>query len=164
MEGENRILRAEAALRERVFNPSAANRALFAETLEIALDTPVSAFKLLQRKDLTTDMVSALAPEAFEGLSLEERSFLESRVRYEGYVRREKDRLERLRPFEARPIPEDFRYLGIPGLSHEIVEKCTRKRPRTVGDVARLPGVTPAAVAIISAHVARAGAGGPLPT
>ena len=164
MEGENRILRAEAALRERVFNPSAANRALFAETLEIALDAPVSAFKLLQRKDLSTDRVSVLAPEAFEGLSLEERSFLESRVRYEGYIRREKDRLERLRPFEARPIPEDFRYLGIPGLSHEIVEKCTRKRPRTVGDVARLPGVTPAAVAIISAHVARAGAGGPLPT
>ena len=159
MEGENRILRAEAALRERVFNPSAANRALFAETLDIALDVPVSAFKLLQRKDLLSDRISAVAPEAFEGLSSEERSYLESRVRYEGYIRREKERLERLKPFESRPIPEDFRYAGLPGLSHEIVEKCTRKRPRTVGDVARLPGVTPAAVAIISAHVARFGGG-----
>ena len=117
----------------------------------------------MQRKDLSPHRVAALAPEAFEGLSLEERTYLESRVRYEGYIRREKDRLERLKPFEARPIPEDFHYAGIPGLSHEVVEKCTRKRPRTVGDVARLPGVTPAAVAIISAHVARAGAGGPRP-
>jgi len=163
MEGENRILRAEAALRERVFNPSAANRALFAEGLGIALDVPVSAFKLLQRKDLQSHRVAAVAPDAFEGLSPEERSYLESRVRYEGYIRREKERLEKLKPFESRRIPEDFRYAGLPGLSHEIVEKCTRKRPRTVGDVARLPGVTPAAVAIISAHVARF-RGGPQPS
>ena len=133
------------------------------KTLDIALDVPVSAFKLLQRKDLQSNRVAAVAPEAFEGLSSEERSYLESRVRYEGYIRREKERLERLKPFESRRIPEDFRYAGLPGLSHEIVEKCTRKRPRTVGDVARLPGVTPAAVAIISAHVARFG-GGPPPS
>jgi tRNA uridine 5-carboxymethylaminomethyl modification enzyme len=100
-------------------------------------------------------------PEAFESLSPEERSFLESRVRYDGYIRREKERLERLKPFDSRPIPADFRYAGLPGLSHEVVEKCTRKRPRTLGEAARLPGVTPAAVAIISAHVARSGTGSP---
>ena len=99
-------------------------------------------------------------PEAFEGLSPEELSYLESRIRYEGYIRRETERLERLKPFDSRPIPEDFRYAGLPGLSREVVEKCTRKRPRTVGEAARLPGVTPAAVAIISAHVARSAAGG----
>ena len=58
----------------------------------------------------------------------------------------------------ARPIPEGFFYAGVPGLSREVVEKCTRKRPRTIGEAARLPGVTPAAIAIISAHVARSGA------
>ena len=159
MEGEERIRRAEETLRARVYNPSAENRLRFAELFGIAQETPVTAHKLLQRKDLETGSVAALVPEAFEGLSQEERSFLESRVRYEGYIRREKERLERLKPFDSRPIPLDFRYDGLPGLSHEVVEKCTRKRPRTLGEAARLPGVTPAAVAIISAHVARAGAG-----
>jgi tRNA uridine 5-carboxymethylaminomethyl modification enzyme len=159
MEGELRIRRAEAVLRQRVFNPTAENRRLFAEALGIALESPVAAYKLLQRQDLIVDGVKYLVPEAFRDLSPEERCYLESRIRYEGYIRREKERLERLEPFDSRPIPEDFRYAGIPGLSHEVVEKCTRKRPRTLGEASRLPGVTPAAVAIISAHVARSGAG-----
>jgi tRNA uridine 5-carboxymethylaminomethyl modification enzyme len=79
-------------------------------------------------------------------------------VRYSGYIRREKEKLERLKPFEARAIPTDFDYSGIAGLTREAVEKCSRRRPRTVGEAARIPGVTPAAVAIISAHVARGGA------
>ena len=160
MDGENRIRGAEAALLARVFNPTAANRELFEQALEVTLDAPVSAYKLLQRKDLSANRIMAVAPELFEGLSREEISFLESRIRYEGYIRREKERLERLRPFEARSIPEDFEYAALPGLSREVVEKCVRKRPRTIGDAARLPGVTPAAVAIISAHVAKSGSRG----
>jgi tRNA uridine 5-carboxymethylaminomethyl modification enzyme len=62
-----------------------------------------------------------------------------------------------LRPLESRPIPERFDYAGIAGLSREVVEKCSRRRPRTVGEASRIPGVTPAAVAIISAYVARGG-------
>jgi tRNA uridine 5-carboxymethylaminomethyl modification enzyme len=161
MDGEERIRRAEETLRTRIYNPSAKNRARFAEILGVGLEAPVTAYKLLQRNDLSSNRVAALVPEAFESLSPEERSFLESRVRYDGYIRREKERLERLKPFDSRPIPADFRYAGLPGLSHEVVEKCTRKRPRTLGEAARLPGVTPAAVAIISAHVARSGTGSP---
>jgi tRNA uridine 5-carboxymethylaminomethyl modification enzyme len=78
-----------------------------------------------------------------------------SRVRYEGYVRREKDRVERMKPLESRRIPEDFDYADVSGLSREIVEKCSKRRPRTVGEASRIPGVTPAAVAIISARVGR---------
>jgi tRNA uridine 5-carboxymethylaminomethyl modification enzyme len=88
-------------------------------------------------------------------LTREEKSILENRVRYEGYIRREKDRLEQLRAIEGRRIPEGFDYAGLSGLSHEVIEKCSRRRPRTVGEASRIPGVTPAAVAIISAHVAR---------
>ncbi len=58
--------------------------------------------------------------------------------------------------------PGDFDYEGIPGLSREAVEKCSRRKPRTIGEASRIPGVTPAAVAIISAHVARAGGSAPL--
>jgi tRNA uridine 5-carboxymethylaminomethyl modification enzyme len=78
-------------------------------------------------------------------------------VRYEGYIARERERMERLRPLEERAIPSDFCYEGLPGLSREVVEKCSRRRPRTIGEASRIAGVTPAAVAIISAHVARGG-------
>ncbi len=159
MRGEERLREAEATLRQRVFNPSAENRTLLRDGLGIEFEAPVSAFKLLQRNDLTVAALAALAPEAFEGLSREQISHLESRVRYEGYIRREMERLERLKPFESRRIPDGFAYEAIAGLSREVVEKCARRRPRTIGDASRIPGVTPAAVAIISAHVIRAGQG-----
>jgi tRNA uridine 5-carboxymethylaminomethyl modification enzyme len=157
MRGEERLRRGEEALRGRVFNPNVENRELLRAKLGVEFETPVSAFKLLQRNDLSAITLAAVAPEAFEGLSAEQVSYLESRVRYEGYIRREMERLERLRPFESRAIPETVAYEKIPGLSREVVEKCARKRPRTVGEASRIPGVTPAAIAIISAHVARAG-------
>ena len=157
MRGEERLRRGEEVLRRRVFNPSAENRELLHEKLGIEIDVPVSAFKLLQRNDLSSAAVSSVAPEAFEGLSAEQVSYLESRVRYEGYIRRELERLDRLKPFESRPIPEGLAYETIPGLSREVIEKCARRKPRTVGEASRIPGVTPAAIAIISAHVVRAG-------
>jgi tRNA uridine 5-carboxymethylaminomethyl modification enzyme len=163
MRSEARLREAEAALRERVFNPSLATRSLFREKLGIELETPASAYKLLQRKDLNVERLETIEPLAFAGLDREERSILESRVRYEGYIRRERERLEHLRPFESRAIPEGFPYAGIPGLSHEAIEQCARRKPRTVGEASRIPGVTPAAVAIISAHVARAGRAGGSP-
>ena len=76
-------------------------------------------------------------------------------MRYEGYIRRETDRVERMKPLEGRRIPEDFEYESVPGLSREVIQSCTRKRPRTLGEAGRIPGVTPAAVAIICAHVVR---------
>jgi tRNA uridine 5-carboxymethylaminomethyl modification enzyme len=161
---EERLRYAERELSECVFNPTENNRALLSEALGIEPDTPVTARKLLQRNDLDATAVWALAPivDVAAILSREERAILETRVRYEGYIRREQERLDRLKPFESRAIPGDFDYEGIPGLSREAVEKCSLRKPRTIGEASRIPGMTPAAVAIISAHVARAGGSTPL--
>ena len=161
MRGEERLREAEGQLRKRVLTPSNQNRELLREKLGIELESPTSLFKLLQRQDLDVFGLGALAPEVFEGLSRNETLILQNRVRYEGYIRRENERLERLRPMESRPIPRGFPYAGIPGLSVEVVEKCARRQPRTVGEAARISGVTPAALAIISAHVARGGNAAP---
>jgi tRNA uridine 5-carboxymethylaminomethyl modification enzyme len=155
MRGEERLRRAQREIQDRVFNPSKQNRDRLVQELDVEIDTPTSVCKLLQRQDLDVDRVALIAPELFDGLSREERSILQARVRYDGYIRRELERLEHLRPLESQRIPDEFGYAGIPGLSHEVVEKCSRRRPRTVGEASRIPGVTPAAVAIISAHVAR---------
>jgi tRNA uridine 5-carboxymethylaminomethyl modification enzyme len=61
----------------------------------------------------------------------------------------------RARAQETRAIPVHFEYHGIPGLSREVVERLSDIRPETIGQAARVPGVTPAAVAIVAARVAR---------
>jgi tRNA uridine 5-carboxymethylaminomethyl modification enzyme len=158
MRSEERVRIAERGLRERTYTPSIENRRLFEEAAGIELSAPTTAFKLLQRKDLSVDVLARAAPDLFESMTHEELRILENRVRYEGYIRRERERLERSKPFESRRIPPGFRYAGLPGLSTEAAEQCARRRPGTLGEAARIPGVTPAAIAIISAHVARAGA------
>ncbi|HEY1251716.1 MAG TPA: tRNA uridine-5-carboxymethylaminomethyl(34) synthesis enzyme MnmG [Thermoanaerobaculia bacterium] len=156
MRSEGRLREAEETLRGRVVTPSRETLAVLEEAVGIRVAEPTSLYKLLQRRDLEADRVlTAFAPEVFAALSREEIGALLSRVRYDGYIRRELERIERLRPFESRTIPAGFAYAEIPGLSREVVEKCARRRPATVGEAARIPGVTPAAVAIISAHVAK---------
>jgi tRNA uridine 5-carboxymethylaminomethyl modification enzyme len=135
--------------------PDRQTRESLLETLGIDLEKPATLFKLLQRNDLDVFRLERFAPDALAMLTREEKSILENRVKYEGYIAREEAQLARLRPLTSRSIPEAFDYASIPGLSREVVEKCLRRRPRTVGEAARIPGVTPAAVAIISAHVGR---------
>ena len=73
--------------------------------------------------------------------------------RYEGYLKRQGESVERLKRQESRPIPQDFEFAGIPGLSRESVERLSSVRPETVGQAMRIPGITPAAVALVAAHV-----------
>jgi tRNA uridine 5-carboxymethylaminomethyl modification enzyme len=86
---------------------------------------------------------------------------LETIYRYEGYLQRESESVARLRRQESRAIPEQFRFDGIPGLSRESVERLTAVRPETLGQAARIPGLTPAAIAVIAAHLGRATPAGP---
>jgi tRNA uridine 5-carboxymethylaminomethyl modification enzyme len=78
---------------------------------------------------------------------------LETGYRYEGYLRREAEAVARLRRQESKMIPEDFQFAGIAGLSREAVERLSAVRPETLGQAARIPGLTPAAVALIAAHL-----------
>jgi tRNA uridine 5-carboxymethylaminomethyl modification enzyme len=78
---------------------------------------------------------------------------LETSYRYEGYLRRESESVARLQRQEGRVIPADFRFDGIAGLSRESVERLSAVRPETLGQAARIPGLTPAAVALIAAHL-----------
>ena len=78
---------------------------------------------------------------------------VETEVRYEGYIelqRREAGRLVQLR---ARKIPEDLDYGAIEGLSREVKEKLMRIRPANLGMAGRIPGVTPAAIAILNLYL-----------
>ena len=80
---------------------------------------------------------------------------VETEFKYEGYLKRQLASIERHRRQEHRPIPDDLEFSGIPGLSREMVERLSTVRPPTLGQASRIPGVTPAAVAVIAAYIER---------
>jgi tRNA uridine 5-carboxymethylaminomethyl modification enzyme len=85
-----------------------------------------------------------------------DRATLEAECKYRGYLARHEVQRARVERQSSCPIPDSFRYDGVPGLSNEVVERLTMVRPETIGQAGRVPGVTPAAVAIIAARLARA--------
>jgi len=80
---------------------------------------------------------------------------VETEVKYEGYLRRQAIVVNRQQRQESRIIPPDFVFKGIPGLSREMVDRLTQIRPATLGQASRIPGVTPAAVALLGTHLDR---------
>ena len=81
---------------------------------------------------------------------------IETEIKYNGYIAQQERQIERLKGAERRPIPGSFGFGGIPGLSREIREKLERVRPETLGQAARIPGVTPAAIAILDVYLSMA--------
>jgi len=80
---------------------------------------------------------------------------LETTVKYDGYIRRQEAEIERARRDERRRIPKDFPFEKVPGLSREVVQRLRQIAPDTLGHALRIPGVTPAAVAVLAAYVGR---------
>ncbi len=78
---------------------------------------------------------------------------LQTEAKYAGYIRQQDRHISRLRDAETRSIPADLSYAGIPGVSREIQEKLNRVRPVTLGQAGRIPGVTPAAVAVLETYL-----------
>jgi tRNA uridine 5-carboxymethylaminomethyl modification enzyme len=78
---------------------------------------------------------------------------VETELKYSGYMAQQQKQIKRLEGAESRQIPEDFSYEGIPGLSNEVRQKLDRVRPVTLGQAKRIPGVTPAAVAILDVYL-----------
>jgi len=79
---------------------------------------------------------------------------IEAEFRYEGYLKQHEAQQARVRSQRDRSIPPDFVYSGVPGLSREMVERLSVVRPETVGQAGRVPGITPAALAVVASRVA----------
>ena len=78
---------------------------------------------------------------------------LQTTLRFDGYLKREAAAVQRRRHLEDRSIPVWFSYDRIPGLSREVAQRLGETRPETIGQASRVPGVTPAAVALIAARI-----------
>jgi tRNA uridine 5-carboxymethylaminomethyl modification enzyme len=74
---------------------------------------------------------------------------IETVVKYAGYMEQQDRLVRRLREAEARRIPSEFDYSTAQGLSREVRDRLMRVRPETLGQASRIPGVTPAAIAVL---------------
>ncbi len=94
-------------------------------------------------------VVETLGEEPVRGVL----STVETEIKYGGYIGQQERQIERLKSAERRAIPRGFRFSGIPGLSREVQAKLERVQPVTLGQAARIPGVTPAAIAVLDVYL-----------
>ena len=78
---------------------------------------------------------------------------VELEIKYAGYITRQEEQVRRFRKLEAQRLPADLKYTDMPGLSREVAEKLERIRPRTLGQAARISGITPAAVSVLQVQL-----------
>jgi tRNA uridine 5-carboxymethylaminomethyl modification enzyme len=110
------------------------------------------ACELLKRPELDYPMVLALA--GLEPmLTQDQAAELETDLKYEGYVRRQAEAVERFRRLEDTRIPEWIDYRRVSGLSTEARERLSSIRPGSLGQAARMPGITPAAISLLAVHL-----------
>jgi tRNA uridine 5-carboxymethylaminomethyl modification enzyme len=80
---------------------------------------------------------------------------VEISLKYEGYLKRQEEGVRRFARMEQAAIPSDFDYGAIGGLSREVREKLVSVRPQSLGQASRIPGITPAALSLLSVHLKR---------
>lgn len=118
------------------------------------IDRPYLLKELLRRPEVSIGLLYPLVGRDV-GLPEDVREEVETRVKYEGYIKREEEEARRFQELEDVIIPPSFDYDRIEGLSKEVREKLSSIRPVSVGQALRISGVTPAAVSIILVHLKR---------
>ena len=105
-----------------------------------------TAYEFLKRSDTSYDILKELGLASLHG---REGRQAETLIKYEGYIAKESDDVEKFRKLEKREIPRDFSYSGIAGLRREYAEKLERIRPATLAQALRIPGMSLSAISVL---------------
>ncbi len=123
--------------------------------LGVAVSRETNALDLLKRPELdyaALMQVPALGPGVADAQVAEQ---VQIGVKYAGYLDRQREEIERQRRHESTPVPQDFDYGAVRGLSAEVRQKLERVRPLSIGQAQRIPGMTPAAISLLLVHLER---------
>lgn len=125
---------------------NAIGQAFMANTGEI-LTKENTLLDLLKRPNIN---FADIAKVADSSVSDEVGEQIEIAVKYQGYIDRQNDEIEQMKRLENTPLPMDFDYASVSGLSNEIVQKLSQVRPATLAQAGRISGVTPAAISLLA--------------
>jgi tRNA uridine 5-carboxymethylaminomethyl modification enzyme len=113
--------------------------------------TPLS--QISKRPELSVEQIAHLLPPELRGYPEEELTTVVTDFKYEGYLANQENLAARLAKAATRNIPATIQYSAIPGLSNEMIERLNRVQPQTIGQAMRIPGITPAAISLLTIHV-----------
>ncbi len=157
---EHRRWEARERARERLeatrLNPNRETRDAVRRMCGVELSAPTTWAGILRRGDVDPEL-AAVRLAALAHLPAEDRRVVVSRVRYAGYLERQRREVARMRRLREATLPVGLEPPSIPGLSREVLEALERHHPRSLGEAAAVPGVTPAAVAILAGWLSRRG-------
>ena len=116
---------------------------------------PVIAAEVLKRPEETIESISTQVESSLIPAEREIRLGIEADIKYRGFISRQQDEIRRVRQLETASIPVDFNFDSVVGLLTESLQKMKKIRPATLGQAERIPGVTPADIAIIALHLTK---------
>jgi tRNA uridine 5-carboxymethylaminomethyl modification enzyme len=120
---------------------------------ESATDNPALVIWLRRPEARISQLEPWIAGKIGDRLAHGVLTTIETEAKYSGYIAQQERQIRHIDGSENRPIPEDFQYAGIPGLSNEVKQKLTRVRPTNLGQARRIPGITPAAIAVLDVYL-----------
>ncbi|EGU60804.1 tRNA uridine 5-carboxymethylaminomethyl modification enzyme GidA [Vibrio nigripulchritudo ATCC 27043] len=144
-------------LKETWMNPKSAGVDELNAILKTPMSREASGEDLLRRPEMSYDQLTKLdvfSPALEDAEAAEQ---VEIQVKYEGYIQRQKDEIEKSLRHEHTEIPADLDYSAVKGLSNEVMAKLTDAKPLTIGIASRISGVTPAAISILLVHLKKQG-------
>jgi tRNA uridine 5-carboxymethylaminomethyl modification enzyme len=116
------------------------------------LRSSCSLAQILRRPEISMEQLRDISPDIpNHGPNVDAQT--EIQLKYQGYVDRQSAIVERFRRMEQATIPSNLDYAKISGLSHEVCEKLVRIKPQSLGQAARIPGITPAAISLLSFYI-----------
>jgi tRNA uridine 5-carboxymethylaminomethyl modification enzyme len=125
----------------------------FSARSSVSLQEAVLLSQLAKRPEVTAEDLLLLLPESLRSNSIDELTTVVTDFKYEGYLSSQENLAARLSKAANRSIPAEIVYSAIPGLSNEMIERLNRVRPQTLGQAMRIPGLTPAAISLLTIHV-----------
>ncbi len=126
----------------------------FSQLSGVQIQEAVNYSQLARRPELGAELLQHLLPQSLRDLvSLEEMTTVVTDFKYEGYLSAQENLANRLAKSAGRTIPSHIEYGSLPGLSNEMIERLNRVRPQTLAQAMRIPGITPAAISLLTIHV-----------
>jgi tRNA uridine 5-carboxymethylaminomethyl modification enzyme len=139
-------------LRKITVKPSAHVHEIMQETTSSELKEPMKAANLLKRPEISYEQISRIVPPE-EKLSNEVAEQVEIFIKYEGYIEKSMQQVERMNKMEDKKIPENIDYDAISGIASEAKGMLNKVRPLSIAQASRMPGVNPADISILLVYI-----------